>query len=336
MARLPRSSHASANGAADDDAPPPAGPPSAGEALRRQREALGLNLGEVAAALRIKLAYLEALEAGRPDELPGPTYAIGFTRAYADHLRLDREEILRRFKQDPAAFARKPDLAFPMPLGERSIPGAGVLLIAAILAVCAYGTWYYLSTAEQSRPQRVTEVPAELLASESERPVTRSTEALAAASATAPTENAPAAGEAPKPPSESAAPPVDPAISSSPAPTGAAEAATQTAAVEPVSPPQSPSAANGTSPRIMLHAVADSWVQIHDASQSVLVTRVLKAGESYAVPDRPGLAMRTGNAGGLEITVDDNRVPPIGPRGAVRRNVALEPQALMAGNAVRD
>ena len=46
--------------------------------------------------------------------------------------------------------------------------------------------------------------------------------------------------------------------------------------------------------------------------------------------------MRTGNAGGLAIIVDGNPVPPIGPMGGVRRNVALDPQALMAGTAVRD
>jgi cytoskeleton protein RodZ len=46
--------------------------------------------------------------------------------------------------------------------------------------------------------------------------------------------------------------------------------------------------------------------------------------------------MRTGNAGGLEITVDGNPAPSIGRAGAVRRNVALDPQALMAGTAVRD
>ena len=35
---------------------------------------------------------------------------------------------------------------------------------ALILALCGYGTWYYLSTGERSRPERVAEVPAELAA----------------------------------------------------------------------------------------------------------------------------------------------------------------------------
>ena len=46
--------------------------------------------------------------------------------------------------------------------------------------------------------------------------------------------------------------------------------------------------------------------------------------------------MRTGNAGGLEIAVDGNPVPSVGRMGMVRRRIALDPQALILGNAVRD
>src|SRR3954453_12726973 len=120
----------------------------AGAMLRHQREALGLDLADVAAALRIKPAYLMALEAGRPDELPGTVYAIGFIRAYADYLGLDSGEILRLFKQQSTLLAAKPDLAFPIPLDERRMPGGGMLLVALILAVCGYGGWFYLSTGD--------------------------------------------------------------------------------------------------------------------------------------------------------------------------------------------
>jgi cytoskeleton protein RodZ len=147
----------------DGEAALPSGPQSAGDLLRQQREALRLGLDDVAAALRIKPDYLAALEAGRPDLLPGPAYAIGFLRTYSDYLSLDGGEILRRFKAESAGLDAKPDLAFPMPLGERSIPGGGTLLVALILVFCGYGTWYYLSTVERSRPQRVAELPSELL-----------------------------------------------------------------------------------------------------------------------------------------------------------------------------
>jgi hypothetical protein len=45
--------------------------------------------------------------------------------------------------------------------------------------------------------------------------------------------------------------------------------------------------------------------------------------------------LRTGNAGALAIAVDGKQVPPIGPAGALRRNVVLDPAALAGGTAVQ-
>ena len=95
-------------------------PRSAGEELRQRREALRLDLTDVAATLRIKPTYLAALEAGRLKELPGAVYAIGFMRAYADHLGLDSREMLWRFKRESTLLAAKPDLVFPIRLGGRN------------------------------------------------------------------------------------------------------------------------------------------------------------------------------------------------------------------------
>src|SRR6516162_5136569 len=148
---------------APDKITEPYGLGSVGDELRARREALGLDLADVAAAVHIKQAYLAALEAGRPDELPAPVYAIGFMRAYADHLGLDGGEILRRFKQETALIGAKPRLAFPIPFGARSTSGGGMLLVALILGICAYAGWFYVSTGGGPRPQRVAEVPLELL-----------------------------------------------------------------------------------------------------------------------------------------------------------------------------
>src|SRR5437764_8794984 len=112
--------------------------------------------------LRIKPSLLEALEENRPQDLPGPTYVLGFVRAYARHLGLDDEWVLERYKAESVAVQARPDLAFPAPLGERSVPGGPVLLVALILAICGYGTWYYLSTGERARPERVAAVPPAL------------------------------------------------------------------------------------------------------------------------------------------------------------------------------
>jgi cytoskeletal protein RodZ len=133
-----------------------------GEFLQERREDLGLDLDEIGAMLRIKPGYLAALEQGRSHDLPGPTYAIGFIRAYADFLGLDADQVLVRFKAEAAGATARPDLALPVPLGERSLPGGALVLVALIVALCGYGIWYYLSTDERDRPQRVAAVPAAL------------------------------------------------------------------------------------------------------------------------------------------------------------------------------
>src|SRR5271163_1210222 len=235
----------------------PFGPRSAGDELRRRREALGLDLADAAGALRIKPAYLAALEAGHPEELPGAVYAIGFMRAYADHLGLDSREMLWRFKRESTLLAAKPDLVFPIRLGGRSTPGGGVLLVALILAICAYGAWFYLSTGEGPRPQRVAEVPLELL------PYREPPRTPPAVSQPVEAQAAPRPQAAPLEGSEH--PSRTEAGSGSggrPSAAGSAMAAM----------PAANDAAQNPAGEVVIRATADSWIQIRDARQSVLLT----------------------------------------------------------------
>jgi cytoskeleton protein RodZ len=60
--------------------------------------------------------------------------------------------------------------------------------------------------------------------------------------------------------------------------------------------------------------------------------KVLAVGETYTVPDEPGLFLRIGNAGGLTISVDGKALPPLGRMGE-RKSFILDPQRLLAGTA---
>ncbi|MBV8888072.1 MAG: helix-turn-helix domain-containing protein [Alphaproteobacteria bacterium] len=349
---------------------------SVGEILQERREELGFSLDEVGAALRIKPGYLAALEQGRTDELPGPAYAIGFVRAYAECLGLGADDVLARFKAETAALDARPDLSFPVPLAERSLPGGAVLLVALILALCGYGTWYYLSTGERSRPERVTELPSALQlpkpepASPAPAPAAGplvagpplDTPTVASPSPPLPNsaEPAPARGTGPLVPGSAgsgaphgAAAPPAPAASGvaattpgngagATAPAGgvtpAGKDANRTSAAVPPPAAAPADAAHPAPPggaaRIVIRAAADCWIQVRDADQNIVFSRVLKAGESYKVPPRTGLSLRTGNAGALEIAIDGKNAPSIGSIGTLRRNVALDADALAAGTAV--
>jgi cytoskeleton protein RodZ len=332
--------------AADGDEPGQTPRGTIGDLLRETRQSYGGEIERIAAQLRIRGPYLAAIEAGRYDRLPAPVYALGFVRAYAVHLGLDGEEAVRRFKQETSGFAVTRDLAFPVPLAQRSIPGGTVVLAALILAICGYGLWYYLSTGDRWRPERVSSVPTELAAPGLVTP------AAPPAANSAP----PAADLGPKSPAEETrdtAPAAEPAsavpaaapASVAAAPIAAAAAPVVSTAPGPVSIPASGlGAAAATAPALAdgahtppvgapIQSMA-SWVQIHDADQSPILTRTLHAGDQVRVPDKPGLTLRTGNGSALAITVDGAQAPSLG--GTIRRNVALDPDRLRAGTALTE
>ena len=305
---------------------------SVGELLRERREELDLDLDGIGATLRIKPAYLVALEQDRSHELPGPAYAIGFIRAYSRHLGLDEEAVLNRFKEESSALTAPPDLQLPVPLGERSLPGAAMLLIALILALCGYGTWYYLSTGDRARPERVAAVPANLRPASppapagAVSPAPRSGNVVFARGLGLPPDPDPVPTSAAPAPGGFVGTPAVAAPAPAPAPAPVPPVSSGAAAVKPVTA--------AVAQRITIKAASDVWMQVRGADNALVFARVLKAGETWSVP-RFGLLLRTGNAGALQIAVDGKPVPPIGTIGTQRRDVVLDPSLLLAGTAVR-
>ncbi|MBT3911198.1 MAG: DUF4115 domain-containing protein [Rhodospirillaceae bacterium] len=397
-----------------------------GALLRASRQRVGDDLREIAVLLRIRLPYLEAIEDGRFKELPGQTYAVGFIRAYAEHLGLDSDEVVRRYKEEVAGTGPRTDLQFPTPVTETGVPGGALMLIGVLVAILAYGGWYLstskdnffadliaplpdrladlvvgdqpapmktasetppiegegVTTPEKSEPKK-PEPPVENVATEAAvtpptepmpeptpkpaaepaPPAATSTVDAAAQAigeqAAATTESVTQAAQpSVKAVSEASTPPTPTETTISPAPTPtplapvpaavtasgtqtessvvpAPETLTETAAEPSAEPPPEPESEPVLPSRVLVRAKTNSWIQVQDDfSKETLVTRLLKEGEEYEVPNQTGLRLLTGNAGALEILVDGASVPPIGEEGAVRRGVLLDPELLKSGNAV--
>ena len=80
--------------------------------------------------------------------------------------------------------------------------------------------------------------------------------------------------------------------------------------------------------RVIIDVVDSAWVEIRNAGGDILLSRVLKEGDSYLVPNEPGLRMDTGNIGALHFTVDGESLDNLGESGDIRRGVSLDPDAL--------
>ena len=74
--------------------------PSVGERLRAAREEKGLSLEDVAAQTRIPRRHLESIESADWNNLPAPTYTIGFARSYASSVGLDRTDIADQLRAE--------------------------------------------------------------------------------------------------------------------------------------------------------------------------------------------------------------------------------------------
>lgn len=85
---------------------------------------------------------------------------------------------------------------------------------------------------------------------------------------------------------------------------------------------------------IILNIEENSWVEIRDKSGKAVLSRVLKAGDQYYVPDRPDLTISIGNAAGVAIEVDGQALRPLGETGKVLRRLPLDAAYLKKNFAV--
>lgn len=126
-----------------------------GALLRRAREEVRLTPAQASRMLHIRVRYLEALEEGRLQELPGLTYTRGYLQAYASFLGLDKDEILRRFDEVANMLARR-NFYFPQVLSGDKAPsqamiwgGLGACLVLYLIWVFfLQGTTYKVSVVE--------------------------------------------------------------------------------------------------------------------------------------------------------------------------------------------
>lgn len=84
--------------------------------------------------------------------------------------------------------------------------------------------------------------------------------------------------------------------------------------------------------RVVLFATQRSWVEVRNNAK-ILFMRTLDVGESYNVTQSPGVSLWVGNAGGLAIYVDGKQLAPLGRKGELEKNISLDPQALLTGQA---
>lgn len=261
-----------------------------GEELRRAREAMGLAASDAAQQLKFVPRQIEALEQERFKSLPGPTIARGMVRNYARLVGLDPEPLLERIAerldaQDADQLAARYSQSVPFSSSTRhsTIAYLGLsLAILGLVGALAY-EWH------RERSAELAFVPA----------------------ASAPLE--PALEPAPEPVSEPAPEPppalamAEPQLKAKPA------AKAQTKAEAPVAEKVVPvekeaPAAAAERRRLVLRCEEESWIEVRDGADRLLVYSLNPAGTERVVEGVPPFSLVIGSAQHVRLTYGDREI----------------------------
>ena len=71
------------------------------------------------------------------------------------------------------------------------------------------------------------------------------------------------------------------------------------------------------SSEMIIKALGNSWIEIEDIDGHIVMTRLMRPGETYVVPKKGGLTFNTGNAGGLSLSYGGITIPSLGKVGEI-------------------
>lgn len=137
-----------------------------GDILRKEREKQKLSVKDVEQGTSIRAVYIDALEKGEYDKLPGEVYAKGFIKNYGNFLELNGEDLVRQFIIEITPTAAEPEIPQPEENSENKIAATSIsqkfqaeprndseenfnskkyLVAAALIVVLLGGIFYGLS-----------------------------------------------------------------------------------------------------------------------------------------------------------------------------------------------
>ena len=298
---------------------------SVGETLRAERVRRKLELDQISKELKISSRFLDAIETGEYDKLPGGVFTKSFVRQYARLLGLDEEDLagqVQRVLEPPPdvpqlASRPKADSVFHVPkmeewerVGESRFRWSGSLSAAALLVVALLicsGVYTWMQRPRPAEPAPVSTQAAPPQTAPATQPVAPATAPAGNAPASAPENAAAASNPNPAAPNPAAPPPSEPAAEAkAPTPSQASTPVTKVARSD----------ANATV-RVEVTASEPVWVLARNDGKFAF-SGTLEANQTRTVEATDTVLLRLGNAGGVTITLNGKPVGQVGPKGQVR------------------
>lgn len=309
---------------------------SAGQLLRQAREQRQMSLQSLASALKVPAYKLQALEEDRWDVLTDSVFTRSLALSVCRVLKVPSDAILAGLpKHEAAKLAANPE-GINAPFKEKTLrslmsstpesnTGSAAKLAVALLIAIAGGIGLYFLPQWQSESEDAAEAVVQGV-TESALPLPESVAAATAAEPVQAPEVATSAADAVQAAAASDASSHNPSAEAAISGVNGADA-TNAAATSPATAANAaetapaavvPAPAGGSVLRFA--ATGESWVQVRDAQQRVVMEKILKSGDvlESTVAGRP-LHIVVGNASATNLQIDGAAFDLV---GSAKNNVA--------------
>ena len=284
----------------------------------------GFTQDQAAALLKVRVKIIKDFEDGELIDLPGLAYKVGFVRSYARLLGLDGDLLVKEFKESLELSTFREEYKFLTPeINKSNFLPIGAI-VSVFIAILSYTGWYYSDRSnkvEQSSETKTmdssrktaeidnnnyviieenfnpTSLPSSIAKSNEKKDVDTILETNLD--------------------KEKIETNISKNVELTKIETIKNNLIDNNLFENQTSEMSATANERDPSTEMVLKATGNSWVEIEDLDGNILMTRLMRPGETYVVPNINGLTFNTGNAGALSLSQGDMIIPKLGKIGEI-------------------
>lgn len=260
----------------------------------------GLTQEQAGALLKVRVKIIKDFENGEHIDLPGLAYKVGFVRSYARLLDLDGDLLVKEFKESLELNSFKEEYKFLTPeLNKNNFIPIGAV-VSVFIAILSYTGWYYSDRSnkiEEVSDKKIVEMSSKISEIDNNSYVIIEENFSNDLLSSKRNDDEKKVQEVNR------------------------KTYLKDDQVESITIKNTELSATANerdpSTEMVLKAIGNSWVEIEDVDGNILMTRLMRPGETYVVPNINGLTFNTGNAGALSLSQGNVIVPKLGEVGEI-------------------
>lgn len=275
----------------------------------------GLTQEDVSKILKVRVTAVKQIERGEELQSLGSAYSLGFLRSYAKLVDLEPENIIKIYKSSNIENI-KFDYNFPSLTKEKRSLFPTIALCTFLFSLVIYSSWYYLNIYNlETENKNITyldndnsnldyvkiEDKQNLLINNQDK-VNSKDLVITEKETSKMTLNDYSENKVVENDEVESKVSLEPNI-----------------LIETTNSNETSAIANERIPtqEMVLKSSGNSWVEIEDLDGNSYLTRLMRSGETFVVPNKKGLTLSTGNAGVLSLTFGSLHISKLGSIGEV-------------------